>query len=73
MLAMYVDFEHKTWDAVLYVPFAYNMVVQETTDMTAFKLVYGKNVAMTLDAMLPRVTDEGNQDVAASLKRAEES
>ncbi|XP_072144216.1 uncharacterized protein conv [Dermacentor andersoni] len=74
MLAMYVDVEHKTWDAVLpYVTFAYNTAVQETTQITPFKLVYGRNPTTTLDAMLPHVTDEENVDVASYLQRAEEA
>ncbi|KAK8771367.1 hypothetical protein V5799_025390 [Amblyomma americanum] len=74
MLSMYVDVEHKTWDAVLpYVTSAYNTAVQETTQITPFKLVYGRNPTTTLDAMLPNVTDEENLDVATYLQRAEEA
>lgn len=74
MLAMYVDTEHKTWDLILpYVVFAYNTAVQETTKMTPFKLVHGRDATTTLDAMLPNVTDENNLDVAAYLQRAEEA
>ena len=73
MLAMYVDVEHKTWDAILpYVTFAYNTAVQETTHMAPFNLVYGRKPATTLDAMLPDVSDEENLDVATYLQRAEE-
>lgn len=44
MLAMQVDTEHKMWDAVLpYITFAYNTAVQETTQITPVKLVYGRN------------------------------
>ncbi|XP_070386815.1 uncharacterized protein [Dermacentor albipictus] len=74
MLAMYVDVEHKTWDAALpYVTFAYNTAVQETTQITPFKLVYGRHRTTTPDAMLPRVCDEENLDVATYLQRAEEA
>lgn len=74
MLAMYVDTEHKTWDLILpYVVFAYNTAVQETTKMTPFNLVHGRDAVTTLDAMLPNVTDENNLDVAAYLQRAEEA
>lgn len=74
MLAMYVDTEHKTWDIILpYVVFAYNTAVQETTKMTPFKLVHGRDATTTLDAMLPNVTDENNLDVAAYLQRTEEA
>ncbi|XP_070377127.1 uncharacterized protein [Dermacentor albipictus] len=73
MLAMYVDVEHKTWDAVLpYVTVAYNTAVQETAQITPFKLVYGRNPTTTLDAMLPHVTDEENLDVATYLQHDEE-
>ncbi|XP_070382686.1 uncharacterized protein [Dermacentor albipictus] len=58
MLAIYVDVEHKTWHAVLsYITFAYNTGVQETTQITPLKLVYGRNPTTTLDAMLPMKTD----------------
>ncbi|KAK8779773.1 hypothetical protein V5799_018887 [Amblyomma americanum] len=74
MLAMYVDAEHKTWDVILpYVVFAYNTAVQETTQMTPFRLVHGRDATTTLDAMLPNVTEEENVDVAAYLQRAEEA
>ncbi|XP_070385030.1 uncharacterized protein [Dermacentor albipictus] len=71
---MYVDVEHKNRDSVLpYVTFAYNTVVQETTQITPFKLVYGRNRTTTLDGMLPHVSDEENLDVATYLQRAEEA
>lgn len=74
MLSMYVDAEHKTWDVILpYVVFAYNTAVQETTQMTPFSLVHGREATTTLDAMLPDVTDESNLDVAAYLQRAEQA
>lgn len=75
MLSMYVDVEHKTWDDVLpYVTFAYNTAVQETTRMTPFSLLYGRDPITMLDAMLPHVEDDGlNEDVAAFLQRAEEA
>lgn len=74
MLAMYVDVEHKTWDAILpYVTFAYNTAVQETTQFAPYKLVYGRSPTTTLDAMLPVGTDEEDLDVASYLDRAEEA
>ncbi|KAK8777518.1 hypothetical protein V5799_029140 [Amblyomma americanum] len=74
MLAMYVDAEHTTWDVILpYVVFAYNTAVQETTQMTPFRLVHGRDATTTLDAMLPNITEEENVDVAAYLQRAEEA
>lgn len=75
MLSMYVDVEHKTWDEVLpYVTFAYNTAVQETTNMTPFRLVHGREVTTMLDAMLPHL-DDGNQqpDVHTFLHLAEEA
>ncbi|KAK8787335.1 hypothetical protein V5799_022885 [Amblyomma americanum] len=74
MHAMYVDAEHKTWDVILpYVLFAYNTAVQETTQMTPFRLVHGREATTTLDAMLPNVTEEENVDVAAYFQRAEKA
>lgn len=55
---MYVDVRHKTWDQVLpYVTFAYNTAIQETTQFTPFRLVYGREVQTMLDAMLPHDCD----------------
>lgn len=75
MLAMYVDAEHRTWDEVLpYVTFAYNTAQQETTLMTPFKLVYGREPTTTLDAMLPNIDEDNiHIDVAGFLERAEEA
>lgn len=59
MLAMYVNHEHKNWDAILlYVTFACNTEIQEATQMASFELVYGRSPATTLDTMIPNVTDE---------------
>ncbi|XP_075731261.1 uncharacterized protein LOC142774605 isoform X1 [Rhipicephalus microplus] len=45
MLAMDVNAEHKTWDAILpHATFAYNTAVQETTQVMPYKLVYGRSV-----------------------------
>ncbi|XP_037572361.1 uncharacterized protein LOC119454528 [Dermacentor silvarum] len=75
MLSMYVDLEHKTWDAILsYATFAYNTAVQETTQVTPFQLVYGRIVRTTLDAILPVDADNNNPyDVDDFLQRAEEA
>ena len=75
MLSMYVDVEHKTWDEILpYVTFAYNTAIQETTQMTPFELVYGRQPTTMLDAMLPHVDDDDlNADVQGYLQRAEEA
>lgn len=74
MLAVYVDVEHKTWDEILpYVTFVYNTVVQETTQIMPYKLVYGRSLAMTLDAMLSNIADEENLIVIAYLQLAEEA
>lgn len=71
---MYVDLEHKTWDAILpYATFAYNTAVQETTQVTPFQLVYGRTVTTTLDAMLPVDDDNNPYDVDDFLQRAEEA
>nr|XP_054920362.1 uncharacterized protein LOC129381481 [Dermacentor andersoni] len=47
--------------------------VQETTQLTPFELVYGRNPTMTLDAVLSHDTDEENLDVPAYLQRTEEA
>lgn len=75
MLSMYVDVEHKTWDAILpYVTFAYNTAIQETTQMTPFELVYSRRPTTMLDAMLPHVEDDDlNADIQDYLQRAEEA
>ncbi|XP_075723756.1 uncharacterized protein LOC142765838 [Rhipicephalus microplus] len=74
VLAMRVDVKQKTWDAILlYLRFAYNKVVQETTQMSSYMLVYGKNPASTLDAMLPNVAERENYDVTVYFRRAEET
>ncbi|XP_072143635.1 uncharacterized protein [Dermacentor andersoni] len=75
MLAMYIDVGHKTWDEVLpYVTFAYNTAPQETTQMTPFELVFGRQVATMLDAVLPHVEDDNiHADVAGFLQCAEEA
>lgn len=58
MVAMYFDAEHKTWDTVLpCVVFAYNTVMQETVRMTPFSLVYVREAAAALGAMLPDITE----------------
>ncbi|XP_075747779.1 uncharacterized protein LOC142812975 isoform X2 [Rhipicephalus microplus] len=49
------------------------LFAQETTEMTPFNLVHGRDAVTTLEAMLPNVTDENNLDVAAYLQRAEEA
>lgn len=74
MLSMYVDEQHKSWDQVLpYVTFAYNTARQETTRMTPFALVYGREATTMLDAMLPH--DGGGDDTTAQefAQRAEEA
>lgn len=75
MLSMYVDVQHKTWDQVLpYVTFAYNTAIQETTRFTPFRLVYGREVQTTLDAMLPHDTDASlTSDAEQLTQHAEEA
>lgn len=74
MLSMYVDAEHKTWDVVLpYITFAYNTAQQETTRMTPFQILYGREVSTMLDAMLPH---DSRDDAAPSFdftQRAEDA
>lgn len=74
MLCMYVDVEHKTWDAILpYVTFAYNTAPQETTRMTPFRVLYGRDVATMLDAMLPHVENDDDCCAQQITQRAEEA
>nr|XP_037270347.1 uncharacterized protein LOC119161960 [Rhipicephalus microplus] len=74
MLAVNVDVEHKTWDAVLsYVTLEYDTAMQKMTEMPPYKFFYGRNPTTTLDAMLPNVADEENLNVALYFQRAEEA
>lgn len=74
MLCMYVDVEHKNWDTILpYVTFAYNTARQETTKMTPFALVHGREVTTMLDAMLPHDCNGSDADAADFTERAEEA
>lgn len=74
MLSMYVDIEHKNWDDILpYITFAYNTARQETTRMTPFRLVHGREVRTMLDAMLPHEPDEIGTDADEFTQRAEEA
>lgn len=67
---MYVN----TWDAMLpYVAFVYNTAMQETTQVTPYKLVYGRSPAPMFDAVLPLVTDEADLSVASYLQRTEKA
>lgn len=74
MLSMYVDIEHKNWDEILpYITFAYNTAKQETTRMTPFSLVHGREVRTMLDAMLPHECDDNETSADAFTQRAEEA
>uniref|UniRef100_A0A6G5ABD6 Putative polyprotein n=1 Tax=Rhipicephalus microplus TaxID=6941 RepID=A0A6G5ABD6_RHIMP len=74
MLSMYVDVEHKNWDTILpYITFAYNTAKQETTRMTPFSLVHGREVRTMLDAMLPHEGDDIVPDADTFTERAEEA
>lgn len=74
MLCMYVDVEHKNWDTILpYITFAYNTARQETTKMTPFALVHGREVTTMLDAMLPHDCNGSDGDAADFTERAEEA
>lgn len=75
MLSMYADVEHRTWDAVLpYITFAYNTAQQETTRMTPFTLLYGREATTMLDAMLLHdITDEYDISSQQFIQRAEEA
>lgn len=71
---MYVDVEHKNWDQILpYVTFAYNTARQETTRMTPFSLLHGREVTTMLDAMLPHDSSDSETDAADFTARAEEA
>lgn len=75
MLSMYVDVEHKAWDEVLpYVTFAYNTAQQETTQMTPFTLLYGREPSTMLDAMLiSNISDDQDTPVHEFVRRAEDA
>lgn len=75
MLSMYSDVEHRTWDVVLrYITFAYNTAKQETTRITPFTLLYGREVTTMLDAMLIHDPNYGDDSAAQQfVQRAEEA
>ncbi|KAK8786810.1 hypothetical protein V5799_023415 [Amblyomma americanum] len=74
MISTYVDVEHRTWDQILpYITFAYNTATQETTCFTPFRLVYGREVRMMLDAMLPCVDDDLTPEAGSFVKQAEQA
>lgn len=74
MLCMYVDVEHKNWEEILpYVTFTYNTAQQETTRMSPFRLLYGREVTTMLDAMLPHERDIDDTDADYITQRAEEA
>lgn len=74
MLSMYVDVQHKNWDEILpYITFAYNTAKQETTRMTPFSLVHGREVRTMLDAMLPHEWDATDTGADVFTERAEEA
>lgn len=77
MISMYVDAEHRTWDAILpYITFAYNTATQETTRLTPFQLVFGRQVSTPLDAMMPVGPSCGSDaelDADIFVQRAEEA
>lgn len=71
-LSVHVDVEFKTCDASLpHVTFAYNAVVQEKTEPTAFPLVQGRESTTMLDAMVSRHfrDDNDDDDTAATFRR----
>ena len=50
MLSMYVNTDHKNWGEVLpYVTFAYNTSRLESTGVTPFYLLYGREVVLSAD------------------------
>lgn len=74
MMSMYIDVDHKNWDEILpYVTFAYNTARQETTRVTPFSLVYGREVTTLLDAMLPHECGDHETGAEEFTQRAEEA
>ncbi|GBM97446.1 hypothetical protein AVEN_181240-1 [Araneus ventricosus] len=59
----YVDDDQKNWDNILpFVTFAYNSAKHETTGISPFYLVHGRDVETPLDATLPFLPDESTRD-----------
>ncbi|GBN65340.1 hypothetical protein AVEN_100055-1 [Araneus ventricosus] len=75
MLYMYVDVEQRNWDQILpFVTFAYNMARQETTGLTPFYLLYGREAETTLDTIFPYSPDGATQEyLQRLLNQTEES
>ncbi|GBN12921.1 Transposon Ty3-I Gag-Pol polyprotein [Araneus ventricosus] len=75
MLSMYVDVEQRNWDQILpFVTFAYNTSRQETTGLTPFYLLHGREAETTLDTIFPYSPDGAPQDyLQRLLNQTEES
>ncbi|GBN19044.1 hypothetical protein AVEN_4898-1 [Araneus ventricosus] len=75
MLSMYVDVEQRNWDQILpFVTFAYNTARQETTGLTHFYLLKGREAETTLDTIVPYSPDGATQDyLQRLLNQTEES
>ncbi|GBM02378.1 Retrovirus-related Pol polyprotein from transposon 412 [Araneus ventricosus] len=75
MLSMYVDVEQRNWDQILpFVTFAYNTARQETTGLTPFYLLHGREAETTLDTIFPYSPDGATQDyLQRLLNQTEES
>lgn len=73
MLSMYVDADHKNWDAVLpFVTYAYNTAKHEVTGYAPFFLLYVRNPRSFLDTLLPFQHHE-DLSIAQTLCRAEQA
>ncbi|GBL79432.1 Retrovirus-related Pol polyprotein from transposon 412 [Araneus ventricosus] len=75
MLSMYVHVEQRNWDQILpFVTFAYNTARQETTGLTPFYLLHGREAETTLDTIFPYSPDGATQDyLQRLLNQTEES
>lgn len=73
MLSMYVDADHRNWDAVLpFVTYAYNTAKHEVTGHSPFFLLYARNPQSFLDTLLP-FSHQEDLSIAQTLCRAEEA
>ncbi|GBM55860.1 hypothetical protein AVEN_2560-1 [Araneus ventricosus] len=75
ILSMYVDVEQRNWDTILpFVNFAYNSAKQNTTGISPFFPVHGRDIETPLDVILPHDTkNHADNYVQQLIARAEEA
>jgi hypothetical protein len=64
MLSMYVNSYHNDWDGLIdFVTFAYNTSRQETTGVSPFLLLYGREAVLPIDVALSNNPEKGVGEV----------